>query len=127
MEVSISNSTKNSLPFGKLFFTSIKNEILDKKYDLSVAIVGDKKSASLNKKYRNKDYTPNILSFPLDEENGEIFLNLKQSKKEFNKFYMTYKEYITFLFIHGCLHLKGLDHGNEMEALEKKYLKKFYK
>lgn len=125
MEFQISNSTKNNLPFSELFFNNIKEEILGKEYDLSLAIVGDKKSQSLNKKYRNKDYTPNVLSFPLDHGNGEIFINLKQAKKEFHKFEMSYKDYVTYLFIHSCLHLIGLDHGDEMEKLEKKYLKKF--
>src|SRR5260221_13072817 len=35
--------------------------------EISIAIVGDRKMRSLNKKYRNLDKTANILSFPLSE------------------------------------------------------------
>ncbi len=37
------------------------------KTEVSVAIIGDRKMTQLNKKYRNKDGTTNILSFPLTE------------------------------------------------------------
>ena len=33
--------------------------------------------------------------------------------------------YIAFLFIHGLLHLKGHDHGDTMESLERRYVKQF--
>src|ERR1700689_4557467 len=35
--------------------------------EVSVAIIGDRKMRVLNKKYRDKDTTTNILSFPLSE------------------------------------------------------------
>jgi probable rRNA maturation factor len=127
MLLEIKNSTKNSLPFGKLFFVSIAQEILGKNYELSLVFLGDKKAKDLNIKYRNKNYVPNILSFPIDEQSGEIFINLNKCKKEFLKYNLSYKNYLIFLFIHGCLHLKGLDHGSKMENLEQKYLKKFKK
>jgi ssRNA-specific RNase YbeY (16S rRNA maturation enzyme) len=38
---------------------------------------------------------------------------------------MSLKAYTLFLFIHGCLHLKGIDHGEEMETLEDKFFAKF--
>jgi probable rRNA maturation factor len=127
MSLEINNSTKNSLPHSRLFFVKMAEKILGKKYDLSLVFLGDKKAKELNIKYRNKNYVPNILSFPIDEQNGEIFINLNKCKKEFSKYNLTYKDYIIYLFIHGCLHLKGFDHGLEMEKLESKYLKIFKK
>src|SRR5581483_5646824 len=35
--------------------------------EVSIAIIGDRKMKELNKKYRNKDGTANILEFPLNE------------------------------------------------------------
>lgn len=127
MSFEFHNSTKSNLPIGELFFVKIKEEILKKDYDLSLVFVGDKKSKELNKKYRNGNYIPNVLSFPIDKKTGEIFINPNQAKKEFSKFEMTYKNFLTYLFIHGCLHLKGLDHGNKMDKLELKLLQKFSK
>jgi len=125
MSLSLTNNTKSNLPFGELFFTKIKIAILKKDYELSLVFVGDKKSKELNKKYRNGNYVPNVLSFPIDKKTGEIFINPNQAKKEAAKFEMTYKKFLIYLFIHGCLHLTGLDHGKKMDALEEKFLKLF--
>ena len=38
---------------------------------------------------------------------------------------MTTNGYIGYLFIHGLLHLKGHDHGTDMDRLEAKFVKKF--
>lgn len=127
MSFEFQNNTKSSLPTSELFFVKIKEEILKKDYELSLVFLGDKKSKELNLKYRNGNYIPNVLSFPIDKNTGEIFINPKQAKKECAKFEMTYKKFLVYLFIHGCLHLKGLDHGKKMDDLEEKYLKVFVK
>lgn len=122
---SLTNLTKSKSPVSELLFTKIKDSILGKKYELSLVFIGDKRATTLNKKYRNKTYNPNVLSFPVDESAGEIFINLRQLKKEVEKFEMNFTELTKFMFVHGCLHLKGYEHGEEMEKLEQKYLKKF--
>ncbi len=121
----ISNTTKQS-PFSKESdFVAISEKILGKKYNLSLVFVGEKKAKQLNQEHRQKSYVPNILSFPLSETEGEMFICLNRIEKECADFEMTPKEYEKFLFIHGCVHLKGLDHGPEMEKLENKFLKLF--
>lgn len=119
----IKNMTKGALP--SVPFAEIKNSILGKNYSLSLVFCGNKKSKDLNKKYRNKDYIPNVLSFPLDKNSGEIFINPHVAKKEAINFSKTYKNFVGFLFIHGCLHLKGLEHGSIMDRAEEKFSKKF--
>jgi probable rRNA maturation factor len=39
--------------------------------ELSVIFVGRKKAKELNIKYRNKDYIPQVLGFPMDREKSE--------------------------------------------------------
>lgn len=107
--------------------SSISDTILGKKYDLSLVFIGKKRSQTINKTYRNKDYPTNILSFPLDKDTGEIFICLDKVKTEKKNFDMSEHKFLTYLFIHGALHLKGYDHGKKMESLEEKYLKKFSK
>lgn len=104
---------------------SIKNKILSENYNLSLNFVSPLKALDLNKKYRNKDYIPNILSFPLSKSEGEIFICLSIVRKEANKFNLSYKNFLSLILIHGCLHLKGLDHGEKMDRLEQKYLDLF--
>lgn len=105
----------------------IKNKILSKTYDLTLIYCSPSTSQKLNKETRDKDYPTNILSFPLDEELGEIYISRSTARRDAKKFNMSYTHFITLLVVHGCLHLKGLDHGEDMEKLEDEYTKKFYK
>lgn len=124
--VEISNKTKGKLP--RLPFVSIeevRNTILGKKYELSIAVVGDALSKKLNNQYRGKNHPTNILSFSLTPSSGEIVLNLKKVKAGAREFGMSYPNFLGFLLIHGMLHLKGFEHGSTMEAMERKFRKKF--
>ncbi len=105
-------------------YEAVKKDILGKDYSLSLAFVSAKKSQEINKKYRKKDKPTNVLAFPLSPLEGEILLCKEVIKKEAKNFEMTQKEFTLFLVIHGMLHLKGYDHGSEMEKKEKFYLKK---
>jgi probable rRNA maturation factor len=120
---STQNTTKGKLP--RLPFVSIKNDILGEYYELSVVFIGDKRSRTLNRIYREKDKPANVLSFPLSKTEGEIFLNLRRAEREAHMFDKTFKDFVGFLFIHGLLHLKGMDHGSRMEEQEEKFVKKF--
>jgi len=106
-------------------YEEMKRSILGTKYELSLVFVGNKRAAALNQTYRKKTYSPNVLSFPLSDTAGEIFITPAVAKSEAAKFNLSTDGYIAFLFIHGLLHLKGLDHSDEMDKLEQKYLTKF--
>ena len=108
------------------FFRRVKQRILGKEYDLSVVICGDARAKKLNQLYRNKTYTPNVLSFPLSQESGEIFINVAQVLREAHRYGHTSKEHAHFLFIHGCLHLKGHLHGSTMEQAECQMMRQLF-
>ncbi len=118
---SVTNKTRQNMP--SLPFLKIKNKILGKNYEVSLVFIGEKKAQNLNKKYRSKEYSPNILSFPLDKNIGEIFINLKRAKKESHDFKKKQKDFLVQLFVHSLLHLKGFKHGKKMEVEEDKYVK----
>jgi len=120
---SIKNTTKGRLP--SLPFVQVKEQILGDKYDLGLVFVGDTRSRKLNLKYRNKNKPANILSFPLTETDGEIFINPNEAKKDATRFKKSYNEFVLYLFIHGCLHLRGLEHGDRMDREEEILFKKF--
>jgi len=117
----LENTTKGKLP--SLPFLRIKERVLGKPYDVSVVFIGDKRSRDLNKRYRGKDKPTNILSFSLSANEGEIFINLRQAKKDAPRFKKRYNTFVGFLFIHGLLHLKGLEHGKKMEQEEEKFMR----
>ncbi|MCX6754875.1 MAG: rRNA maturation RNase YbeY [Candidatus Nomurabacteria bacterium] len=119
----ITNKTKGKLP--RLPFVSIKNKILGPEYELGMSILTPLKQKQINFKYRGKNETTNILSFPLSETSGEITIDPIKVKKDAPLFDMNYTQFFKYLFIHGLLHLKGFEHSSTMEKEEKKYLKMF--
>jgi len=106
-------------------FADISSAILPKKYDLSLVLIGDALGKRLNKEHKRRDYPTNILSFPLSSDSGEIFINVRRAQRDAKKFDHNTTQHITYLFIHGCLHLAGYPHGSTMDSLEQKYMKKF--
>jgi|SRR3989338_8960364 len=72
-------------------------------WELSVVFAKPTLMRNLNKKYRKKDKTANVLSFLLDKKQGEIFLNATEKK-------------LPYLFTHACLHLLGYDHKKNKDA-----------
>jgi len=129
---SIVNMTraKLALPTGRQAFVLIKNDILGKKYSLSIAFVSEKVSKEINFKYRQKNKPTNILSFCLSETEGEIILCpsviKKESKNKNKNFGKNFKNLLGYLVIHGMLHLDGLEHGDIMDKREVKYDQKYF-
>lgn len=117
------NETDSSIP--AVDFVSIKNSALTKKYSLNLIFTTSAKIKKLNTIYRNKESATDILSFPISKNEGEIYICQTEARKEAKKFDREYENFIAFLFIHGCTHLKGHDHGAIMESIEIRLRKKF--
>ncbi|QQG42805.1 MAG: rRNA maturation RNAse YbeY [Candidatus Giovannonibacteria bacterium] len=69
-------------------------------FELSVVFAPPPFMRRLNRIYRNKNKTADVLSFLLEKNKGEIFLNFKKSN-------------LPRLFTHGALHLLGFNHKTE--------------
>ena len=106
-------------------YAKLKNNILGKKYSLSIAFISANKSREINKKYRKKDKPANVLAFPYSQNEGEILLAPQVIKREAKDFGLSAGAFERFLVIHGMLHLKGMRHGGIMEKAEKKYYEKY--
>ena len=119
-QIEITRKTKGEIP--DIPYQTIKEAILGKRYELSVSYIPTRESIELHTTYK-KDPTPaNILSFPFDGHSGEILMHIQTIRSGAPKYGHSFLEHLTYLFVHGCLHLKGYDHGTEMERLEKKHL-----
>lgn len=118
--LNISTTLKSAPRIDGALFERLKNKVLGKDYDLSLVFVGKKLGRRLNREHRGKDYTTDILSFPLDKKNGEIFINPEKSRSKSKEFDRNFSNYLQFIFIHGLFHLKGFDHGSRMESEEAK-------
>ena len=111
-------------------FLKIKNTILGKDFVCSLNFINREMAKKLNVENRKKDYYPNVLTFPLDSDSGEIYICKSVARTQYKEFQLSYHDFIILLFIHGCLHLKGVDHEtheNEesMVKLEYEFLGKF--
>lgn len=115
----ITNITDGIFQTDGLPFCSIKEHVLGEDYSLSLAFVDEETSEKLNNEYRSKAYPTNILSFPLDELSGEICICLPKAEQEAQGYNMKIEDYVLFLFVHGVFHLKGMDHGDEMDQRER--------
>ena len=120
---SVMRETKGKLP--SLPFVDIKNKILGKNYNLSLVFIGRNRAIEMHQDWKSKNDPVNILSFPLSDHEGEIFISLEKARSECKNFDRSYENYLGFLFIHGCTHLKGFVHGHAMEKEEKKYRELF--
>ncbi len=118
----VSNSART---FPALPYEAMKNDILGTRYELSLTFIGKVRAQHLNKTHRNATYVPNVLSFPLSDTVGEIYITPTVAEREAPKFNLSPQGYIGFLFIHGLLHLKGYPHGDTMEKAEKKYITRY--
>lgn len=86
---------------------------------LSVAIVSNKEIQELNRKWRGKDYPTDVLSFPLDLEFelegvpfeiGELIISAEKAVEQAEEYGHSIEREMSFLFVHGCLHILGFDH-----------------
>lgn len=121
----MSTIISNSVSFPRLPYDDVKTAVLGARYELSLNFVGETRARRINQESRGKSYVPNVLSFPLDKNLGEIYITPAVAKREAKKWRHSYQKHVLFLFIHGLLHLKGHDHGEKMEALEQNLLSKF--
>jgi probable rRNA maturation factor len=120
--LTISYTVKKTPKIDGVFLHKMKECILGKNYDLSIYFIGEKMMKRVNKKYRNKDYVTDILSFPFSDENfGEIYICLNKADQKTKLFNTTAKKYLDYILMHGMIHLTGLDHGEKMDNVEKKY------
>jgi probable rRNA maturation factor len=93
--------------------------------DLSLMLVGDRSMRRLNRLYRRKDRTTDVLAFPIGKHRarplsdllGDVVISLPQAAKQAKRAGHSLEHELTVLMIHGLLHLLGYDHErNAREA-----------
>ena len=127
---------------------SVFNKIMEKykcsNCSVNLLLTDNNDIRQLNKDFRNIDKPTNVLSFPQinPNNNGESLSQLKDInigdlamaydviKEESELFNKPFFDRCTHLFVHGVLHLLGMDHIEEderekMESLEIKILEYF--
>ena len=97
-----------------LKYQSIDNAIFN------IIIVDDETIHKLNKEYRGKDSVTDVISFALEDDDtfvkteyrilGDIYICLNKARTQAKEYGHSFLREISFLTIHGLLHLLGYDH-----------------
>jgi probable rRNA maturation factor len=125
----------------KVAFQMLKIKI---NYEVDVSLVGDKEIQDINRNYRHIDRITDVISFAFNDDKapgnqindpkvermlGEILICLPQAKRQAKEYGNTEQRELSFLFVHGLLHLLGYDHMKKedeeiMFPLQEKILRK---
>jgi probable rRNA maturation factor len=105
--------------------------------DFSVAFVSDHRMKELNKFFRGRDSTTDVLSFPHEADVfpsqapastdaahglGDIVISTEQAKRQAEEYNLTLENEIKQLILHGLLHLCGQDHETDNGEMNKREL-----
>ncbi|MFU2079477.1 rRNA maturation RNase YbeY [Avibacterium endocarditidis] len=93
--------------------------------EITIRVVDEAESQSLNATYRGKDYPTNVLSFPFEcpEEVelpllGDLVICRQVVEREAQEQGKPLMAHWAHMVVHGCLHLLGYDHIEDDEAEE---------
>ncbi len=118
----------------EIFFNKIckafpkKFKFINKKISLTLLLSNNKKIKKLNKNFRSKNKSTDILSFPLTKKVkiskktyiGDIILSYNFMDKPKSQNLKNFKEKVIKTFIHGFLHLLGFDHIKSKDYIKMK-------
>ena len=89
----------------------------------SIIFVDNDEIHRINKEYRNVDRITDVISFAFEDSKdllyndfrmlGDIYICIPQMKKQAEEYGHSEKRELSFLTVHGLLHLLGYDHMNE--------------
>lgn len=91
----------------------------------SIILVDDITMKDLNNNYRHLNKTTDVLSFALEDNDknvnydlrllGDVYISIPQMIKQANEFKHGEEKELSFLVVHGLLHLLGYDHIDEVD------------
>ena len=97
---------------------------------VTVAFVSDRAMRELNRRWRGKQGTTDVLSFPAEQDEfeklegltlGDVVISVEQAARQAAEHDLSFETEVAQLILHGLLHLCGYDHetdNGEMNRLE---------
>jgi rRNA maturation RNase YbeY len=103
---------------------AILTDVGETSAELGILFVGDQRMRGLNRKYRGKDRTTDVLAFAMREAPhssagllGDVVIAVPTAIRQAKQGQRSLDEELTVLLVHGILHLCGYDHERgEKEA-----------
>lgn len=90
--------------------------------EVSIAVVDDSAMSALNRKFRQKNKTTDVLTFAGEDQFlGDIVISIEQARRQAADEKHSLATEVRYLIVHGILHALGYDHETdqgEMNSLE---------
>ena len=123
MEISIFNETKENIDkeleiVHKVLIHGLKKLKIEEAI-FNVIIVDNEYIHKLNKEYRNIDRETDVITFALEDDKtfnpdirilGDVYISIDKAKSQSEEYGHSLLRELSFLAVHGMLHLLGYDH-----------------
>ena len=126
VEVAIEESAEDAPAVERItrFVHSVLQTMQIDGWELSVVLCGEQQMQNLNREFRDKDETTDVLSFsqlegvkpPSNKSDtvyaGDVVVCLPHMRRSASQFEVDAEEELKRLIVHGVLHLAGFDHSD---------------
>lgn len=124
MEIEVFNETSEKLDTEiKELKELLENICRDEKFDnvvFNIIIIDNAKIKEINRTYRGIDRETDVISFALEDDKtfnfedvrilGDIYISIDKVRSQSEEYGHSFKRELSFLAVHGLLHLLGYDH-----------------
>ena len=131
VDIQFCNQTSESVETYEAMITTVVNETIKQEnltnemLECSFIFVDNEQIREINANYRQKDAVTDVITFAIEDEMpgeikiqgipmprmlGDVFISLPRTREQAERYGHSFERELSFLAVHGCLHLLGYDH-----------------
>ena len=131
VDIQFYNQTSESVDAYEAMIVTVVNETIKQEnltnemLECSFIFVDNEQIREINKNYRQKDAVTDVITFAIEDEIpgeikiqgipmprmlGDVFISLPRTREQAERYGHSFERELSFLAVHGCLHLLGYDH-----------------
>ena len=131
VDIQFYNQTSESVDTYEAMITTVVNETIKQEnltsemLECSFIFVDNEQIREINANYRQKDAVTDVITFAIEDEMpgeikiqgipmprmlGDVFISLPRTREQAERYGYSFERELSFLAVHGCLHLLGYDH-----------------
>ena len=131
VDIQFYNQTSESVETYEAMITTVVNEAIKQEnltnemLECSFIFVDNEQIREINANYRQKDAVTDVITFAIEDEMpgeikiqgipmprmlGDVFISLPRTREQAERYGHSFDRELSFLAVHGCLHLLGYDH-----------------
>ncbi|MBQ8993981.1 MAG: rRNA maturation RNase YbeY [Turicibacter sp.] len=131
VDIQFYNQTSESIDTYEAMIETVVNETIKQEnltnemLECSFIFVDNERIREINANYRQKDAITDVITFAIEDEMpgeikiqgipmprmlGDVFISLPRTREQAERYGHSFERELSFLAVHGCLHLLGYDH-----------------